>query len=51
MPDRWDIRRTIGDTPFPETIIAPIDGAEMVLVPHGYCTLGISREELARIYD
>ncbi len=49
MENRWDIARIPGsDTP-PETIISPIDGAEMVLIPEGEFTMGISREELHHI--
>ena len=40
----------LGSGPFPETIIAPIDGAEMVLVPAGDFVKGISEDELAQIY-
>lgn len=50
MESRWDIRQTIADATFPETIVSPIDGAEMVLIPEGDFTLGISQEELARIF-
>ena len=40
----------LGSGPYPETIIAPIDGAEMVRVPAGDFIQGISEEELAQIY-
>ena len=34
----------------PETTTSPIDGAEMVLVPEGQFTMGLSLEELYQIY-
>ncbi|MEJ2221343.1 MAG: SUMF1/EgtB/PvdO family nonheme iron enzyme [Desulfobacterales bacterium] len=40
----------LGSGPFPEAIVAPIDGAEMVLVAAGDFIQGISEEELAQIY-
>jgi len=46
----WDIRRQLGHGPFPETVECPADGAEMVLVPEGSFTMGITQEELAQIY-
>jgi serine/threonine-protein kinase len=49
MESRWDIRNTIGQSPLPETIMSPIDGAEMVLVPEGEFTMGISQEDLYKI--
>jgi len=47
---RWNIAETIGDSPPPKTIVSPIDRAEMVLIPEGEVTIGISREELYKIY-
>ncbi|MGD8333522.1 MAG: formylglycine-generating enzyme family protein, partial [Desulfobacterales bacterium] len=40
----------LGDGSLPETLIAPIDGAEMVRVPAGDFTKGITEEELAQIF-
>ena len=40
----------LGSGPIPQTIIAPIDGAEMVWVPAGDFIKGISEAELAQIY-
>jgi len=34
----------------PETIVSPVDGAEMVLVPAGEFTMGITEEELNHIF-
>jgi formylglycine-generating enzyme required for sulfatase activity len=50
MSNSWDIRATIGSGPLPETIVAPTDGAEMVLVPEGRFTMGITPEELNQIF-
>ena len=51
MDSRWNIREHLGPGPLPETLVSPTDGAEMVLVPRGVFTLGISVEELRRIFD
>jgi hypothetical protein len=40
----------LGSGPFPETIVSPVDGAEMVYVPPGEFTRGITEEELAHIF-
>jgi sulfatase modifying factor 1 len=50
MQTRWEITEILGKGPFLETIVSPIDGAEMVLVPAGKFTRGISAEELAQIF-
>ena len=50
MAPPWNITEMLGSGPFPETIIAPTDGAEMVLVPAGDFIKGISEVELAQIY-
>lgn len=34
----------------PETLVCPVDGAEMVLVPEGPFVMGISTEELERLW-
>ena len=39
----------IGAGPYPKTIISPIDGAEMVLVPKGSFTAGISEEDFVQL--
>ena len=49
MKNNWDIREEIGTAPFPETIISPIDSAEMVLVPEGDFIMGITQEDLYKI--
>jgi formylglycine-generating enzyme required for sulfatase activity len=45
----WNIRETLGQAPFPETVVSPIDGAEMVLVPEGDFIMGITQEDLYKI--
>jgi hypothetical protein len=50
MENRWDIRSELGSGPLPDTIVCPIDGAEMVSVSEGSFTMGITQEELSRIY-
>lgn len=50
LENRWDIIEGLGSGPLPDTIISPVDGAEMVLVPEGPFTMGISEEELLQIY-
>ena len=49
MENHWDIARIPGSGSLPQTVISPIDGAEMVLVPEGEFTMGISQEELYQI--
>ena len=49
MEKRWLIENEIGSGPLPEKIVSPIDGAEMVLVPKGQFTQGITQEKLVQI--
>ena len=49
MANHWDISKISEAGILPETLVSPIDGAEMVLVPEGEFTMGISREELHHI--
>jgi len=49
LADDWDIATAIGGKSHPETIVAPTDGAEMVLVQRGPFTMGTSTEELTQI--
>ena len=49
MGSNWDIGRTIGNRKPPDRIVSPIDNAEMVLVPSGEFTMGISEEELHQL--
>jgi len=50
LKDHWDLNKELGSEPFPESIVSPIDGAEMVLVPDGPFTMGITQEELLQIF-
>ena len=50
MQTRWDIRKHIASKDLPDKIVAPIDRAEMVLVPKGHFTMGITEEQLVQIY-
>jgi formylglycine-generating enzyme required for sulfatase activity len=50
LENRWDISKELRSGPFPENIVCPVDGAEMVLVPKGPFTMGISLQELRRIF-
>ena len=50
MQPRWDIRKHIASKDLPDKIVAPIDGAEMVLVSKGHFTMGITEEQLVQIY-
>lgn len=47
---RWNIHKEINLESLPETIISPIDGAEMVLVPKGPFIMGLMEEELQKIF-
>ena len=50
MDSRWDINEMLGTGPYPDTIISPIDHAEMVLVSAGDFIKGITEEELAHLF-
>jgi len=50
LANRWDISVELGAGPYPETVVCPIDGAEMVLVPKGQFTMGITEEDLRHIF-
>jgi iron(II)-dependent oxidoreductase len=49
LKSTWDIAAQLGPEPFPESIVSPIDGAEMVLVPDGPFTAGITEEDFIQI--
>ena len=49
MGKHWHISRIPGSDSLPDTIVSPVDGAEMVLVPEGQFTMGISPEELHQV--
>ncbi|MDJ0817109.1 MAG: SUMF1/EgtB/PvdO family nonheme iron enzyme [Desulfobacterales bacterium] len=46
----WDIKSLIDSDFLPETIVAPVDGAEMVIVPGGEFTMGMTEEDIYRIF-
>ncbi|UCF56519.1 MAG: SUMF1/EgtB/PvdO family nonheme iron enzyme [Deltaproteobacteria bacterium] len=50
MENHWDISMELGSGPLPESVVCPLDGAEMVLVPKGPFTMGITEEELRQIF-
>jgi hypothetical protein len=50
LENQWDIGSELGSGLPPESIICPLDGAEMVLVPEGSFLMGITEEELRQIF-
>ena len=40
----------IGTGALPETVVSPLDGAEMVLIPAGEFTMGLDEKELNHIF-
>ena len=50
METRWNIMEMLGGGHLPDTLIAPVDGAEMVRVPAGDFTKGITEAELVQIF-
>ncbi len=50
MNTRWDIRETISEGLLPEKVVSPVDRSEMVLVPTGEFTMGITEDELHQLY-
>jgi len=50
LTDSWDLRKMADSGVLPESIVSPVDGAEMVLVPEGEFTMGITQEELYQIF-
>jgi formylglycine-generating enzyme required for sulfatase activity len=50
MGDRWNFEQILEAGPPPETILSPIDGAEMVLVPEGEFSMGITEAELQQVF-
>ena len=43
MEDTWNLRDMLVQGSLPEAVVAPIDGAEMVLVPASEFTMGMLR--------
>jgi len=50
LQTRWDLKKDIYAHNLPDTIVSPIDGAEMVLIPEGRFIMGITEEQLIQIY-
>ncbi|MGD0627620.1 MAG: formylglycine-generating enzyme family protein, partial [Thermodesulfobacteriota bacterium] len=46
----WSVVNLVKAPPFPPKIVSPIDSAEMVLIPTGEFTMGISENELNQIF-
>ena len=50
MENRWKLNEMLGSGPLPQAVIAPIDGAEMVLVPAGEFLMGMDEREIYQIF-
>jgi len=50
LENNRDIGKTMSTDALPETVVSPVDGAEMVLVPAGEFTMGLTEEELNHIF-
>ena len=50
MGGRWDIKDLRNSNPLPGTLVAPTDGAEMVLVPAGEFIMGMDPEDIHQIF-
>ena len=49
MGNEWDITKEVGKGSAPDRIVSPMDQAEMVLIPEGVFTMGISEEMFTHI--
>ena len=50
MEKHWDIDKGADNAALPPTIISPVDGAEMVLVPAGKFTMGLAENEVYQLF-
>jgi formylglycine-generating enzyme required for sulfatase activity len=50
LGSRWDIKKLMDSNPLPDTIVAPVDGAEMVIIPAGEFTMGLDPSDISQIY-
>jgi len=50
MSRRWDIKDLRNSSLLPDTLVAPTDGAEMVLIPAGEFTMGLDHEDIFQIF-
>lgn len=50
MASDWDAGDFIKEGTWPESIVSPMDHAEMVLIPEGVFTMGIDENELRQIF-
>ena len=50
LENHWEFDKVAGTSVLPDTIVSPVDGAEMVLVSEGQFTMGLNEEELNHIF-
>lgn len=50
LENHWDIGKGVGARPFTDTIVSPVDRAEMVRIPEGPFIMGTGQDELQRIF-
>ena len=46
----WSVKNLVQGPPFPPRIVSPVDSVEMVLVPAGEFTMGITENELNQVF-
>ena len=46
----WSVENLVQGPPFPSRIVSPVDSVEMVLVPGGEFTMGITENELNQVF-
>jgi iron(II)-dependent oxidoreductase len=50
LENHWELDKAADTSALPDTIVSPVDGAEMVLVSEGQFTMGLNEEELNHIF-